>query len=123
MNDKVTIMGTEYIISYSKYDEDIFTNSRGESLCGYCSSSAKHIAICNMESFPGWEKEDIKTCRESEKETLRHEIVHAFLHECGLADNTFNVERGGWANNEEMVDWIAQIGPRLYKAWEDVGAI
>ena len=123
MNDKVTILGTEYKITFTEYNETMFTNSRGENLCGYCDANIKHIAVCDMSTFPGWEKEPETTYRVSEKETLRHEIVHAFLHECGLADNTFNIERGGWANNEEMVDWIAQLGPKIYKAWEDAGAL
>ena len=42
-----------------------------------------------------------------EKKNLRHEIVHAFLFESGLAENS------EWAYNEEMVDWIAKQGPKI----------
>lgn len=38
-----------------------------------------------------------------QRKTLRHEIVHAFLYESGLWQNSFN----DWARNEEMTDWIA----------------
>lgn len=34
---------------------------------------------------------------------LKHELVHAFLIESGLDDQTFDA----WAKNEEMIDWIA----------------
>ena len=56
------------------------------------------------------------------KQTLRHEIIHAFLHESGLSDSTMQSPRG-WAKNEEMIDWIAFQGPKIYEVWEEVGAI
>ena len=37
---------------------------------------------------------------------LNHELVHAFLFECGLADQT-------WSGNEEIVDWIALQSSKL----------
>ena len=36
-----------------------------------------------------------------DKSVLRHEIIHAFLDECGLMSSS------EWARNEEMVDWFA----------------
>ncbi len=27
------------------------------------------------------------------------------------------------AHNEELVDWIAIQGPKLYKAWQEAGAV
>ena len=51
------------------------------------------------------------------KKNVRHELVHAFLFECGLAENS------NWAQNEELVDWIAIQGPKIYKAWQDAGAV
>ena len=51
------------------------------------------------------------------KKVVRHEIVHAFLTESGLAENSF------WAQNEELVDWIAIQGPKLIKAWQEAGAL
>lgn len=47
---------------------------------------------------------------------LRHEITHAFLHESGL-------RACSWGDNEEIVDWIAHQGPKLYRAWEEAGAV
>ena len=52
-----------------------------------------------------------------EQKNLRHEIIHAFLFESGLAENS------EWAQNEEMVDWIAKQGPKLIKAWQEAGAL
>ena len=48
---------------------------------------------------------------------MRHEIIHAFLCESGLAENS------DWATNEELVDWIAIQAPKLIKAWKDADAL
>lgn len=58
----------------------------------------------------------------SQKQTLRHEIVHAFFDESGLASSSLGID-GPWAKNEEMVDWFALQGPKIYKAWQEAGAI
>jgi len=55
------------------------------------------------------------------KETLRHEIVHAFLFECGLSACSGYADH--WAKNEEMVDWIAIQGPKIHEAWKKAGAL
>ena len=55
------------------------------------------------------------------KNPLRHEIVHAFLYECGLAENANGTD--AWPKNEEMVDWIAFTGPKIYTAWAEAGAL
>ena len=43
---------------------------------------------------------------------IRHELVHAFAYESGLAENS------PWAFNEEMTDWIAIQFPKMLKAFE-----
>ena len=53
------------------------------------------------------------------RKVTRHEIVHAFLIECGLDESS--AEMPAWARNEEMVDWFARLGPRIGKAWEAAG--
>ena len=52
---------------------------------------------------------------------IRHEIIHAFLFESGLAQNTNDVE--SWAMNEEMVDWLAIQFPKLLKAFKEAECI
>lgn len=42
---------------------------------------------------------------------VRHEVIHAFLAECGLDSCTAPAE--AWAENEEMVDWFAKMLPRI----------
>ncbi len=60
---------------------------------------------------------DVRDIDEIIRRTARHEIVHAFLAESGLDQNS------DWARNEEIVDWIALQGPKIFKAWQEAGAI
>ena len=47
------------------------------------------------------------------RKVLRHEIIHAFLNESGLRENS------EWAYNEEMIDWLAIMIPKINKCFED----
>ena len=51
----------------------------------------------------------------------RHEIVHAFLLESGLAECSGDTDC--WAQNEAMVDWFARQGQKIYAAWLEAGAL
>lgn len=117
---KVNILGTEYTVTVKKYDEDEAFERR--SIDGYCDGLTKQIVVCNMSTYKGWEHEPESTVKAAEKQTLRHEIVHAFFNESGLNESTFRVD-GAWAKNEEMVDWFAIQGPKIYKAWQEADAL
>ena len=117
---KVNILGTEYTITIKKYDEDEVFERR--SIGGYCDGFTKEIVLCDMHTYKGWEHEPEATIEVCQKENLRHEIVHAFFNESGLQDNTFAYD-GGWAKNEEMVDWIALQAPKMFKAFEEAGCL
>ena len=56
------------------------------------------------------------------RKVTRHEIVHAFFLESGLHGNSLHCEEP-WATNEEMVDWFAFQGAKIYKAWEEANAL
>ena len=117
---QVNILGQNYHVVVKKYaDDEAFAKN---SIDGYCDWYTKDIVVCDMNTWPGWEHETKATVRVSMKQTLRQEIVHAFLYESGLADSSF-AGAGPWAKNEEMVDWIALQGPKIYKVWEDAGAL
>ena len=55
------------------------------------------------------------------KKVLRHEIIHAFLYESGLWNNSGNIKN--WAQSEELTDWIAIQSPKLFKVFKTVGCI
>ena len=88
---------------------------------GYCDSLEKRIVIADCGEKETWKKCKKETLLEWYKKVLRHEITHAFLIESGLAQET--KIHGPWALNEEMVDWIANQGPKMAKAWEEAGAL
>lgn len=117
---KVDILGTQYEIAVVKYDEEEAFARR--SIDGYCDGYTKKIVVCDMTTCKGWENEPKETREAAQKHTLRHEIVHAFLDESGLMDSTFAYD-GGWSKCEEMIDWIAIQGEKIYKAWQDAGAV
>lgn len=105
----VNILGSEYsvIIGGDKLHEDAD---------GICDETAKQIVVDDYADAIG--KPDSKANLDVQmKKVLRHEIVHAFLFESGLAENSF------WAQNEELVDWIAIQGPKLIKAWREAGGL
>ena len=116
----VNILGTPYEIIVKKYDEEEAFDRR--SIAGFCDGYAKEIVICDMHTYKGWENEPEKTIVADQKQTVRHEIVHAFFNESGLQDNAFGIDNS-WAKNEEMVDWIAIQGAKIYKAWQEADAL
>lgn len=120
MNNTVTILGTPYKIAVKKYGEEEAFERR--SIDGYCDSLTKNIVVCDMTTYKGWEHEPKETCEACQKEVLRHEIVHAFFAESGLSDSANTVD-GAWSKNEELVDWIALQGEKIYKAWQEAGCL
>lgn len=116
----INILGTDYAIVVRKYSEDASFSSL--EISGYCNDCTKQIVICEMATHPEYEHENPAVSECVQKETIRHEIVHAFFSESGLADSS-NPTAGGWAKNEEMVDWFALQGPKIYKAWQEAGAL
>ena len=111
---KVNILGTEYTIIERTEREDCKLKKDD----GYCDSSTKTIVILKCEDDP-MNKESMDYFR---KQTLRHEIIHAFLNESGIeaCGNSFN---NSWGFNKEMVDWIAIQAPKILLAFMYVGAI
>lgn len=111
---KIKILGTKWKILRKEEKDDIRLREKS----GYCDHSTKRIVIRTYDRDPENDLEDLEVCY---KKVLRHEIVHAFFYESGLAENSFDVSK--WARNEEMVDWYAIQGPKIYKAWLKAKAI
>ena len=116
----VNILGTPYEIIVKKYDEE--KEFERLSIYGFCDGYAKEIVVCDMSTYKGWEHEEEKTIIAAQKQTIRHEIVHAFFYESGLWNNSLGIDNS-WAKNEEMVDWIAIQGAKIYKAWQEADAM
>ena len=115
MKDKVNILGTEYKIERHKAADD---QKVANGCDGYCDTSTKLLVVEDFEPDPN-SKADLEAYA---KQVLRHEIIHAFMYESGLDTCSLCVD-GGWANNEEMVDWFSIQSPKIFKAFEEVGCL
>lgn len=114
---KVNVLGVEYTIEYltKAQDPDL------EKCDGYCDSSAKRIVIREYTEEEKKEPLTLGNLPEYQKKVLRHELVHATLYESGLWNCSHGHE--AWAVNEEMVDWFAVQGPKLYAIWKAANAL
>ena len=70
-----------------------------------------------MQAKKNFNEREIQT-----KETLRHEIIHAFLFESGLQSSSAVLETG-WACNEEMIDYFAIQSPKIFEAFKEVDCL
>lgn len=110
----VNVLGTDYKIFYRSINDDETLD-----ICdGYVDWTTKEIVV-RFEIDK--EKDSLNDMNCYVKKVLRHEIVHAFLFESGLAESSGETE--AWAKNEEMVDWFARQGEKIYKAWEEAEAL
>lgn len=112
MKDRtVNILGTRWTIKEQSESE----NEALKGCDGYCDWTTKEIVV---------EREVTGTLGNMEvyiRKVLRHEIVHAFLLESGLHEASAPTD--AWATNEEMVDWFARQGQKIYQAWSEAGAL
>ena len=96
------ILGQEYEVIH---DESLID----ENCDGLCLGYSKKIKIRPMDKMldasDGKEEK-----RKRYNEVLRHEAVHAFFIESGLQC---------YANNEELVDWIANQFPKMLEAFKE----
>lgn len=115
---KVYILGTEYTIEKRTQEDKELAG-----LGGYCKNITPLIVIGDLSTYEGFDSDDSITIENIEKNTLRHEIIHAFLNESGLGDNAFATYSIPWSKNEEMVDWFAIQSPKIFKVYEEVGCL
>lgn len=66
----------------------------------------KKIVYADLNEKEFFEHMDVVSKERYKKEIIRHEILHAFLNESGLSDNSSNYD-GPWTKNEEMIDFFA----------------
>ena len=113
---KIVILGSVYSVEIKKVADDYLLSKNAVN--GYTDCYAKKIILADLTD----EKEFAVASHYSEtryeryKQTLRHEITHAFIYECGLGWQA-KLEPGAWYTNEPLVDWIAIQGPKLHEIW------
>ena len=98
---KIKILGVKYEVSYEspEINRDLVTHR------GLCKMCEKKIIIRN------------DLTEQYTKATLRHEILHAFLYECGLSHDALAYDKS-WCCNEEMIDFFAIQIPKIHKIYE-----
>jgi hypothetical protein len=109
--DSVMVLGTKYKIFYETEDKQ--PKMKGND--GYCEAVAKEIHIAKDLFVPRDDPLLLKDLAEYGRTVIRHEIVHAFFIESGLAQNS------SYADNEELVDWIARQFPKMTECFEKAG--
>jgi hypothetical protein len=114
MKNCVHILGEKWSICRVRRSDD----EKLENANGYTDWTQKKIVVEKVQPDP----DNMGDMETFEKKVMRHEIVHAFLIESGLDGNSMDYN-GAWAKCEEMVDWFAFQGPKIYAAWKEAGAI
>lgn len=117
MKKKINILGTTYTIRKVDKGQDEYMDRMH--FGGYCDGDSKEIVLLNMRTLPDFANDPKEVIERREKETLRHEVIHAFFNESGLKWNTTHIDMP-WAKNEEMVDWIAIQFPKILKAFVEL---
>ena len=109
---KVNILGTEYTILFDVPDEDMPENSNG---C--MDQSIQTIKIAKFES----DRDSLKDLDQFKKKVLRHEIVHAFLYESGIWNNSGSSDC--WGMDETIADWFAIQSPKIFRAFKEADCL
>lgn len=116
---KVSVLGTVYTIKTVQKEKNNILKT--ENIDGYTDFINKTIVLADFNLIEDWKKETKKTRLMYRKNVLRHELTHAMLFESGL--DVCASPNGAWARNEEVVDWIAIQGEKLYELWKSAGAL
>lgn len=110
---EVNVLGTKYTIVEKKIEED----DNLKTADGYIDKTTKEIILLELTK----DNCEIKNIDWYKKKVLRHEIIHAFFYESGLAESSNSVD--SWATNEEMVDFFAYQFPKILKAFKEVDCL
>ena len=109
---KINILGATYTLTITSKNQD----DRLKDAEGICDETVKELLVYNYADSEG-----DPTCKKNLavqiQKNKRHEIIHAFLFESGLAENS------SWAQNEEMVDFFAIQFPKLLEAFKAADAL
>lgn len=109
---KINILGTNYEVIFKSIDEE----PRLKENWGFTDFHTKEIYIAN-----DIEKETENSCKnliDFKNKVMRHEILHAFLYESGLRENSNSTV--AWAENEEMIDWFAIQIPKIVEVYKEL---
>lgn len=106
---KIKIKGNEWTIQILKRHQD--------GVYGLTDPTVKKITIFGPNpNVPEFER--LNNWDKFRANTIRHELLHAFLYECGLGESW---EHRTWGHCETAVDWFAHQYPEYKKVCEELG--
>lgn len=117
MAEKINVLGVEYSIEYHNIQEDKKLDDNE----AYTDLVRKLIVMSNTEQREAFKDEPKEKIRKIQNKVLRHEIIHAFLYESGLCENSNRSY--AWSENEEMVDWFAIQSPKIFKVFKELNIL
>ena len=97
----VNILGTDYEVVTQTEEENPKLNGAN----GLCEMYSHKIVLRDIKEEP----ECFENLESFKRKVVRHEVIHAFFAESGLRNNS------DYAQNEELVDWIAIQFPKMLK--------
>jgi len=107
---RINILGTEYTITELLRHEDEKLSEND----GYCDNYSKEIVVLKDVAPHPMNVADLEAAK---NKVIRHELIHAFLFESGLAENS------EWGQDETLVDWMAIQIPKIVNAMKEVEAL
>lgn len=109
----INVMGTDIRVEFRKSADD----KRLSHADGYFDHSTGLIVVL----IPEPDENTVENLERYQKQVLRHELTHAFLHESGLSVSSGSTD--AWASNEEMVDWFAIQSPKIFRVFQKEGLL
>lgn len=108
----VDVLGTTYEILYNTPEQDM-----PEGADGCMDQSTHQIKLLEFKK----DRNSIQNLDAYKDKVLRHEIIHAFMYESGLWNNSGNSEC--WGMDETICDWFAIQSPKIFKAFQQAGCL
>lgn len=109
----INVMGTDIRVEFRKSADD----KKLSNADGYFDHSEGLVVVL----IPEPDENTVENLERYQKQVLRHELTHAFLHESGLSVSSGSAD--AWASNEEMVDWFAIQSPKIFRVFQKEGLL
>lgn len=100
---KTRILDTDYEVELADLNNPMMADHDG-----LCFQYQHKIVLRKPELLFMNESDEVKQTRF--REVLLHELVHSFCRQCGVF----------YDDNENLVDWIALMIPKIVRAYDDI---
>lgn len=111
---KADVLGSEYTLRFIPEDKDPQLDNSN----AYCDSCGSTIVIDDLSKLKDLCPDAFisKDMVNRLKVTIRHELIHAFMHESGIT----TCSHLPWAHDETLVEWLAVQLPKMAKTMQDL---